>query len=114
VLRFAETLNPDGTIYTANLGAAWATDTYVLKGDGEEVWQPRFTYHGFRYVEMTGYPGRPTAEAVTGVAVGSNIPLTGSFECSNPMVSRSTGTSSGRSGRTSCRCPPTARSATSG
>ena len=47
-----------------------------------------FTYHGFRYVEMTGYPGRPTADAVTGVAVNSNIPLTGSFECSSPMVNR--------------------------
>ena len=88
VLRFAEMLNPDGTIYTANLGAAWATDTYVLKGDGEEIWQPRFTYHGFRYVEVTGYPGRPTADAVTGVAVNSNCPLTGSFECSSPMVNQ--------------------------
>ncbi len=81
-------LNPDGTIYTANLGSAWATDTYVLKGEGEEIWQPRFTYHGFRYVEVTGYPGRPTADAITGVAVNSNIPLTGSFECSSPMVNR--------------------------
>ena len=88
VLRFAEMLNPDGTIYTANLGSAWATDTYVLKGEGDETWQPRFTYHGFRYVEVTGYPGRPTADAITGVAVNANIPLTGSFECSNPMVNR--------------------------
>ena len=88
VLRFAEMLNPDGTIYTANLGAAWATDVYVLKGDGEEIWQPRFTYHGFRYVELTGYPGRATAEAVTGIAVNSNTPLTGSFECSSPMVNQ--------------------------
>ena len=75
VLRFAEMLNPDGTIYTANLGSAWATDTYVLKGEGEETWQPQFTYHGFRYVEVTGYPGRPTADAITGIAVNSNIRL---------------------------------------
>jgi alpha-L-rhamnosidase len=81
-------LNPDGTIYTANLGAAWATDTYVLKGGGEETWQPQFTYHGFRYVEVTGCPGRPGEDAITGVALNSNVPLTGSFECSSPMVNQ--------------------------
>jgi alpha-L-rhamnosidase len=88
VLRFAEMLNPDGTIYTTNLRGARATDTYVLKGQGEEVWQPRFTFHGFRYVEATGYPGRPTEDAVTGVVVNSDIPLAGQFECSSPMVNR--------------------------
>ena len=59
VLRFAERLNPDGTIYTTNLRGARATDTYICKGNGTEVWQPRFTFHGFQYVEMTGYPGKP-------------------------------------------------------
>ena len=88
VLRFAEVLNPDGTIYTTNLRGARATDTYVLKGEGEEVWQPRFTFHGFRYVEVTGYPGKPAEDAITGIAINSNVPLVGTFECSSPMVNR--------------------------
>jgi alpha-L-rhamnosidase len=88
VLRFAEVLNPDGTIYTTNLRSARATDTYILKGQGEEVWQPHFTFHGFRYVEVTGYPGRPTKDAITGVVLNSNVPMTGSFECSSPMVNK--------------------------
>jgi alpha-L-rhamnosidase len=85
-LRHAEALNPDGTLYTTNLRAARATDRYVLKGDGEEVYEPRFTFHGFRYVEVTGYPGEPQPEAVTGRVVHSATPPTGSFECSNQMV----------------------------
>ena len=51
-LRFAERLNPDGTIYTTNLRSARATDTYICRGDGQEIWQPRFTFHGFQYVEV--------------------------------------------------------------
>ncbi len=88
VLRFAEMLNPDGTIYTANLRSARATDTYILEGTDTELWQPRFTYHGFRYVQVTGYPGKPGLDAVTGIAINSNVPLVGSFECSSPMVNR--------------------------
>jgi alpha-L-rhamnosidase len=88
VLRFAEILNPDGSIYTTNLRGARATDTYILKGGGEETWQPSFTFHGFRYVEVAGYPGTPTAEAITGVPLNSATPLVGSFECSSPMVNR--------------------------
>src|SRR5918994_1430295 len=85
-LRYAEALNPDGTIYTTNLRSARAIDRYVLKGEGEEVYEPRFTFHGFRYVEVTGYPGEPQPEAVTGRVVHSATPPTGSFECSNSMV----------------------------
>jgi alpha-L-rhamnosidase len=70
-LRFAEILNPDGTIYTANLRNAEATDTYVLRGGGEESFSPHFTFHGFRYVEVTGYPGVPTADAIEGDVVSS-------------------------------------------
>ena len=88
VLRFAEVLNPDGTIYTTNLRDARVIDTYVLRGQGEEVWQPRFTFHGFRYVEVQGYPGKPEKDAITGIAINSNIPLTGSFECSSPMINQ--------------------------
>jgi len=87
-LRFAEMLNPDGTIYTTNLRSARATDTYILKGEGEETWEPRFTFHGFRYVEVTGYPGRPTEDAITGVAINSDTPLVGDFRCSSEMINQ--------------------------
>jgi len=70
-LRFAEILNPDGTIYTANLRNADATDTYILKGDGEEIFAPHFTFHGFRYVEVIGYPGTPTVDSLKGEVVSS-------------------------------------------
>ena len=61
-IRFAEMLNPDGTIYTENLRKAQATDTYIFKGGGEEVWEPHFTFHGFRYAEVTGFPGKVSLE----------------------------------------------------
>jgi alpha-L-rhamnosidase len=88
VLRFAEMLNPDGTVYTTNLRAARCTDTYICKGGGEEIWEPRFTFHGFRYVEITGYPGKPPLDAISGVVLQSDTPLAGAFECSNPMVNQ--------------------------
>ncbi|MEA2064584.1 MAG: glycoside hydrolase family 78 protein [Gemmatimonadota bacterium] len=87
-LRFAERLNPDGTIYTTNLRAAKCTDRYILKGGGQEVFEPRFTFHGFQYVEVTGFPGNPDKDAVTGCVVHSNTPPAGRFECSNPMVNK--------------------------
>ena len=87
-LRFAEMLNPDGTIYTANLRRAKATDSYTLKGGGEEVYEPSFTFHGFRYVEVTGYPGKPGPDAITGIVVHSATPPSGTFACSNPMVNQ--------------------------
>jgi len=70
-LRFAERLNSDGTIYTANLRNADATDVYILRGSGEETFAPHFTFHGFRYVELTGYPGTPPLDAVRGDVVSS-------------------------------------------
>jgi alpha-L-rhamnosidase len=87
-LRHAETLKPDGSLYTANLRSARATDIYTLKGHGEEIWQPRFTLHGFRFVEMTGYPGRPTLDSLTGCVVNDDLPVTGEFECSNPLLNK--------------------------
>ena len=88
VLRFAEMLNPDGTIYTTNLREARCTDTYILSGKGQETWEPSFTFHGFRYVEVTGYPGKPALDAITGVVVHSDTPPVGSFECSSAMVNQ--------------------------
>ncbi|HLA40618.1 MAG TPA: family 78 glycoside hydrolase catalytic domain, partial [Candidatus Glassbacteria bacterium] len=88
VLRFAERLNPDSTIYVTNLRKARVTDTYILKGGGEEIWEPRFTFHGFQYVEVSGFPGVPDKKSITGCVVHSDTPPVGSFECSNPMVNR--------------------------
>lgn len=88
VLRFGEMLKKDGTVYTANLRTARATDTYVLKGGGEEVWEPRFTFHGFRYVEVRGYPGRPTLDAITGIVAHSDLPVTGSLQTSDALLNQ--------------------------
>lgn len=88
-MRFAEILKPDGHIYRDNLRRAEATDTYVLGGKGgEEIFEPHFTYHGFRYVELTGYPGRPDRDALTGVVVHTNAPRSGRFESDNPLANK--------------------------
>ena len=88
VLHLTEMLNPDGTIHTLNMGYAKSTDTYILKGKDVETWEPRFTFHGFQYVEVTGFPGTPSLDAVTGVVLHSDAPITGSFECSNTMLNQ--------------------------
>jgi alpha-L-rhamnosidase len=89
VLRFAERLNPDGTIYTENLRDARVTDTYICRGGGrEETWHPRFTFHGFQYVEVTGYPGQPGTEALTGIELTSNTPVAGDFSCSDRIANQ--------------------------
>ena len=85
---FAEMLKDDGSAYTINLRSARAVDTYVLKGGGEEVWEPRFTFHGFRYVQVTGLKEKPTADTITGIVLYSDSPESSSFECSNPMVNK--------------------------
>jgi alpha-L-rhamnosidase len=87
-LRFAERLNPDGTIYTLNLRGARATDTYICRGAREEDWQPRFTFHGFQYIEVTGLSRPPQRDTVTGVAIGSDTPLAGTFDTSDAMLNR--------------------------
>ncbi|MGV3618716.1 MAG: family 78 glycoside hydrolase catalytic domain [Fimbriimonas sp.] len=87
-IRFAEMLNPNGTIYTTNLRGAKCTDNYTLKGGGPESYEPTFTFHGFRYVEVTGYPGTPTADAITGVVVSSDTPQSGTLSTSSPLVNQ--------------------------
>lgn len=87
-LRFAERLDTDGRVYTANLRMARCTDTYVCSGSGVEVWQPRFTFHGFQYVEITGLGRAPDPDTITGVALSSDTPMTGTFACSEPMVDK--------------------------
>ncbi len=86
-LRHAEMLNPDGTLYTTNLRSARQTDYYTLRG-GEEIFEPRFTFHGFRYVELNGYPETPTRETITGIVLHSDTPPTGTFECSDPLINQ--------------------------
>ena len=86
VLRFAERLNPDGTIYTTNLRSARTTDTYICRGDGVEVWEPQFTFHGFQYVELTGCRKKPTAETITGIEITSATPVVGDFQCNDKMI----------------------------
>jgi alpha-L-rhamnosidase len=103
-IRYAEVLNPDetlyfwkdlsslyassydGALYTGNLRSARNTDYYTLKGGEEEVWEPHFLFHGFRYVELLGFPGTPTEETITGIVVHSDTPVTGTFECSDPLI----------------------------
>ncbi len=84
-LRFGEILKRDGHIETENLRLARATDTYILKGEGDEVWQPKFTYHGFQYVEVTGFPGKPTLDAISGIVLSSIDTNASSFSSSNAM-----------------------------
>lgn len=89
VLRFGEMLHPDGRLMVENLRMARATDTYILKGDPEgEEWVPGFTYHGFQYVEVTGFPGTPQKENFTGLVLGSNTPRAGHFETDHPLVNQ--------------------------
>lgn len=86
VLRHAEVLEA-GELSTRPLREAKATDTYVLSG-GEDVFEPTLTFHGFRYVEVTGHPGELDPDAIEAVVVHSRMTRTGSFECSDPRVNR--------------------------
>lgn len=87
-LRFAERLNPDGTIYVTNLRGARAIDSYTFKGTGVEAWEPRFTFHGFQYIEVSGLGRKPTVDEVVGVAVSSETPDTGKIETSDSMLNK--------------------------
>lgn len=88
-LRHAEVLNPDGTIYTANLRGAAQTDRYTFHGGGgEETYEPRFTYHGFRYVEVAGLSEKPGLDALTGRVLHSAAREVGAFECSEPLLNK--------------------------
>jgi alpha-L-rhamnosidase len=87
-LRFAEVLNPDGTMYVENLRTAKATDHFVLSGKGEEEFQPDFTFHGFRYVEITGLPNKPDLAAVKAVARYTDAPFTVELHSGSPMINQ--------------------------
>lgn len=85
-LRFAESLQANGEIYVANLRDAKVTDVYTVKGQGPETWQPSFVYHGFRYVEITGYPGTPSTDDFEGQFLYDDMQTIGSFQCSDPTI----------------------------
>ena len=88
-LRFAEILNPDGVIYTQNLRNADATNVFVLRGDAQETFTPQFTFEGFRYVEVTGYPGKPTLADLSAEVISSlTADPTATIVTSNPSVNQ--------------------------
>jgi alpha-L-rhamnosidase len=94
-MRYGERLAADGTLdardleqHVKKLGQEqpYQTDTYILRGAGRERWHSRFTYHGFQYVEVTGFPGRPNLESLRARFIHSAVPTAGHFECSNPLL----------------------------
>jgi alpha-L-rhamnosidase len=85
-LRFAESLQSNGELFVANLRDARVTDVYTLKGTGVETWQPSFVYHGFRYVEITNYPGKPDINNFEGQVIYDAIQTTGQFQTSNNII----------------------------
>ena len=87
-VRHGEMLNPDGTIYVANVRGANSTDFYILGTNGTTTFEPFFTFHGFRYVEVRGLTVPPTLSSVTGIVVHSDMPQAGTFACSSPLVNR--------------------------
>ncbi len=88
ILRFAEMLKNDCNIYTDNLRMSRSTDTYICKGSREEIWEPKFTYHGFRYVEVCGLEKYPSKDLLTGLVIHADLNETGSFFCSNKLINR--------------------------
>ena len=88
-MRFAEITKQDGEVDQTNLRSARATDVYTLKGDpAGETYEPHFTYHGFRFVQVTGFPGEPAAENLEGVVIHSDLPFTGKLRIDNPLIDK--------------------------
>ncbi len=88
VIKFAEVLDKAGNFYTDNLRAARCTDTYILKGGAEEVYQPLFTFHGFRFVKLEGLASEPSLDQITGIVIHSAMTPTGSFACSDSLINQ--------------------------
>ncbi|MDX1415998.1 MAG: glycoside hydrolase family 78 protein [Candidatus Promineifilaceae bacterium] len=89
-LRHAEVLDQQGNLYTDNLRLAEQTTRYTLKGltDRDEIFEPHFTFQGFRYVSVEGFPGEPSPDHFDGIVIHSDTPKTGTFECSNPLINQ--------------------------
>lgn len=84
----AEVLDQKGNFYTANLRSAKCELNYILKGDSIETYEPHFTFMGFRYVRIEGWPGTPTLDNITGIVVHSDMPNAGTFESSKPLINQ--------------------------
>jgi alpha-L-rhamnosidase len=87
-VKFAEVLDKEGNFYTANLRSAKVTNTYTLKGTGEEIYEPHFTFHGFRFVMLEDFSNTPKLDDVVGVVVHSEMNPTGSFSCSDSLINQ--------------------------
>ena len=87
-LKFAEVLDKEGNFYTANLRAAECTDTYIFGEDGEATYEPKFTFHGFRYLQLIGFDEIPAKEDITGVVIYSDMEPTGTFTCNDEMINQ--------------------------
>jgi alpha-L-rhamnosidase len=87
-LRFAEVLNPDGTLYVENLRTAKATDHFILAGRGSEEYQPTFTFHGFRYVEVSGLKEKPQLDDVKAVVFHTDAPFTVTLKTGNAVINQ--------------------------
>jgi len=87
-LKFAEVLNKAGNFYTDNLRSAKSTDIYILKGNEEEVFEPFFTFHGFRFVKIEGLRNKITMDNITGIVIHSDMKPTGNFSCSDTLINK--------------------------
>lgn len=85
-MRHAELLYEDGRLNVENIRSAKVTDEYILKGEGEEEYMPRFTQHGYRYAEIAGYPGELTEDKLEAQVFHTNFAKSGHFECDNPLI----------------------------
>mgnify|MGYP001313601350 CR=1 FL=1 len=90
MMKFAENCSPDGALDTNSCGGdeQLQVDTYILKGQGIEQYEPRFVWHGFRYVEITGYPGIPELTDLDGIVVHASVESIGEFTCSEPLLNQ--------------------------
>ena len=87
-LRFAEVLNPDGTIYTDNMRTALVTDQFILDGRGVEEFTPQFTFHGFRYAELTGLPKAPGKDTLTAQVIHTDATFTARLDTGSPLINQ--------------------------
>lgn len=87
-LHHGEVLDKEGNLYTDNLRSAKQRDQYILKGGGQEIFEPHFTFHGFRYVAVEGWPGEPNLNDLTGIVIHSDMTPVGDFSCSHPMINQ--------------------------
>ncbi len=88
ILKHAETLFSDGTVNQQNLRTAKAMDTYILRGESTETYEPRFTYHGFRYVQVEGLSAPPRMDSIRGRVVHTSFEPRGTFACSNELLNQ--------------------------